>query len=439
MTSSTPVRQVIDLIDPSANLIFNMSLDEAREHVASGDATRAREIEGQFAITTQRGETVRMARSLGFPLRYFIVKKVDGPALVVSDRIDSIKDWLDAEGFGDQFHPSYTRMVPAHYITTIELLGCPDPNPTYTRYFEPERNALPADVGEIGRRYVGALHDQVATWLKTLPDDAPIGVCFSGGIDSGAVFLATYHAMLQLGLNPSRLKAFTLSVDGGGEDLEQAREFLEAVNLQLFHEVIEVSADEIDIDEAIRVIEDYKPLDIDAGAMTLALCRGIRARYPDWKHLIDGDGGDENLKDYPIEENPELTINSVFNNLMLYHEGWGVDSIKHSLTYTGGLSRGCTRTYAPCVSTGFEAFSPFKLPGVVEVAEGIPYVDLTDKDHERLYELKGRVVAAGVKAVTGIDMPVFEKRRFQHGAIAEPQFAGAESDYRRAFNAVFQP
>ncbi len=80
--------------------------------------------------------------------------------------------------------------------------------------------------------------------------------------------------------------------------------------------------------------------------MNLSLLQGIRSRYPDWKYIIDGDGGDENLKDYPIEENPELTIRSVLNNLMLYHEGWGVDSIKHSLTYSGGLSRGYMRTYA---------------------------------------------------------------------------------------------
>jgi asparagine synthase (glutamine-hydrolysing) len=442
MSPSSPIQELIDLIDPSVNLLFNMGLDEARERVASGDAAKVREIEGQFALTTQRGQTVRMARSLGCPLRYFIVKKVDGPALVVSDRIDTIKGWLDAEGFADQFHPSYTRMVPAHYVTTIELVGCPDPNPTYVRYFEPVRNALPADINEIGRRYISALHARTVTWLKSLPDDAPIGVCFSGGIDSGAVFLTTYHAMLELGINPSRLKAFTLSVDGQGEDLDQARQFLEALDLQLFHEVIETSPDVIDIEEAIRVIEDYKPLDIDAGVMTLALCRGIRERYPDWKHLIDGDGGDENLKDYPIEENPELTINSVFNNLLLYHEGWGVDSIKHSLTYSGGLSRGCTRTYAPCSTLGFEAFSPFKLHDVVEIAEGIPFVELTGKDHQRLYELKGKVVSAGVRQVTGFDMPVFEKRRFQHGAVGEPRsaefFLASESEYRRVFNAVYQ-
>jgi len=443
MSHTTPIREVIDLIDPGTNLIFNMGIDEARERVASGDPARVRQIEGQFALTTQRGQTVRMARSLALPLRYFIVKKVDGPALVVSDRIDKIKKWLEEAGFADQFHPSYTRMVPAHYVTTIELVGCPDPNPTYARYFEPQRNVLPPDIEEIGRRYIGALYEQTSAWVKTLPNDAPVGVCFSGGIDSGAVFLTTYRAMLDAGLSPSRLKAFTLSVDGGGEDLVQARQFLETLDLQLFHEVIEVPAESIDIDATIRVIEDYKPLDIDAGAMTLALCRGIRERYPEWKCLIDGDGGDENLKDYPIEENPELTINSVFNNLMLYHEGWGVESIKHSLTYSGGLSRGCTRTYAPSSTLGFEAFSPFKMPKVVEVAEGIPFVALTGKDHERLYELKGSVVSSGVKTVTGFDMPVFEKRRFQHGAMEEPEFAGrfpgSEAEYRRAFNAVFQP
>ncbi len=81
----------------------------------------------------------------------------------------------------------------------------------------------------------------------------------------------------------------------------------------------------------------------------------LRQRYPEWRYLIDGDGGDENLKDYPIEQNPELTIRSVINNPMLYQEGWGVGKIKHSLTYSGGLSRSYSRTYAPAHHFGFLA------------------------------------------------------------------------------------
>jgi asparagine synthase (glutamine-hydrolysing) len=210
------------------------------------------------------------------------------------------------------------------------------------------------------------------------------------------------------------------------------------LDLQLFHEPVEVPPAYLDLREAIRVIEDYKPLDIQSGAMALALCRGIRERYANWHHLVDGDGGDENLKDYPIEENPELTIRSVLNNSMLYHEGWGVDSIKHSLTYSGGLSRGCTRGFAPASHYGFKAFSPFTLPNVVEVSEGIPFIELTDWDHERLYELKGEIVSRGIRAHTGLPMPVFEKRRFQQGALASGGLTRRLPENPAAYRILFQ-
>ena len=109
---------------------------------------------------------------------------------------------------------------------------------------------------------------------------------------------------------------------------------------------------------------------------------------------MDGDGGDENLKDYPIEENPELTIRSVINNQMLYQEGWGVGKIKHSLTYSGGLSRSYTRTYAPAVTSDSTGFSPYLRPAVIAVAEAMPFIELTEYDVPRLYELKGEIVIA---------------------------------------------
>jgi asparagine synthase (glutamine-hydrolysing) len=108
---------------------------------------------------------------------------------------------------------------------------------------------------------------------------------------------------------------------------------------------------------------------------------------------------------------------------MLYQEGWGVGAIKHSLTYSGGQSRGHIRSSAPVRMLGFDGFSPYALPNVIEVAEGIPFIELTDWQHEKLYALKGEIVRRGVEAVTGLSMPVFEKRRFQRGAIAEDKFA----------------
>jgi asparagine synthase (glutamine-hydrolysing) len=363
-----PISRVVDLLDPSLNRISNMDVEAARRRVLSADPVAIRGIDGSFALVASEGTAVRLARSMDRPTRYFLAKRQDGPALYVADRIDTLHRALANDGLANQFHPSYTRMVPAHYVVDLALVGCPDPDPTYIRFFTPARGALPPDVDEIGRRYVAALADEIVKWLRaieargTRPE--PIGVAFSGGIDSASVFLLTYDAMLRLGMPPSRLKAFVLNL-GEGSDVLQARAFLSAVGLSLFLEEIDATPDDLDAEETLRVIEDYKPLDVECAAMGLRLCKGIRDRYPDWRHLADGDGGDENLKDYPIEENPELTIRSVVDNLMLYQEGWGVGRIKHSLTYSGGLSRSYVRTYAPGQRYGFEGFSPYTRPDVI--------------------------------------------------------------------------
>ena len=437
------VSNVIDLTNPEKNVIYNMTHEEAVNIVRSGDVNEVRRIDGQFSLVSVEGKTIRMARSIGRPIRYFIAKRPEGPNLIIAERIDVIYDYLKKEGLENQFHPSYTRMAPAHYITKIELLGCPDPNPVYSRFFTPERNKFThEDPSQIGENYIGVLYNEIKKWLKFKAKTGPIGVTFSAGIDSGSVFLLTYHALKELGESPSRLKAFTLSVDGDGADLIQARKFLEALNLEMFLEPVELDYSTLDWKKAVKVVEDYKPLDIQSATMNLSLLQGIRSRYPDWKYIIDGDGGDENLKDYPIEENPELTIRSVLNNLMLYHEGWGVDSIKHSLTYTGGLSRGYMRTFTPSDLLVFEAFSPYTLPNVIEISEGIPYIDMTNWDHQKLYALKGQIVSKGIRAITGIDMPVFPKRRFQHGAASASDFKrlfpGKEIEYRKEFLSIYE-
>jgi asparagine synthase (glutamine-hydrolysing) len=434
------IEQVVDLTEPEANQIYGLSVEQAREIVLNGSAEEVGRIAGSFALVARGGKTVKLARSLDRPLRYFLAKRQAGPVLIVAARIDTIYQWLKGEGLEAQFQPSYTRMVPAHYVVALQLIGCPDPDPVYTRFFTPSQGGMSSDLDQIGAAYIGALAGEIEQWLARVPAEEPIGVCFSGGIDSGGVFLTTYHVLLKLGMNPARLKAFVLDI-GDGPDVGQARAFLEALRLGLFLEAVATDAASLNVDETIRVVEDYKALDVQSATMAMALCRGVRQRYPTWRYLIDGDGGDENLKDYPIEQNPELTIRSVINNPMLYQEGWGVGKIKHSLTYSGGLSRSYSRTYAPAHYFGFRGFSPFTQPSLIAVAEGIPFIDLTNYDVERLYQLKGEIVARGVKAITGFAMPVFPKRRFQHGALAETTMHSAlpfrEAEYRQKFLSLY--
>jgi len=78
---------------------------------------------------------------------------------------------------------------------------------------------------------------------------------------------------------------------------------------------------------------------------------------------------------------------------------------------------------------------------VIEVAEGTPFIEMTDWDHEKLYALKGQIVGAGIQAVTGVKMPVNPKRRFQHGAGGKDAFDALfpvkETEYRQYFSDAF--
>jgi asparagine synthase (glutamine-hydrolysing) len=77
---------------------------------------------------------------------------------------------------------------------------------------------------------------------------------------------------------------------------------------------------------------------------------------------------------------------------------------------------------------------------VIAIAEAVPFAELTCGSHERLYALKGEIVSRGVRAVLGLEMPVYPKRRFQHGsatpATAARLFTEDEARYRRHFHAL---
>jgi asparagine synthase (glutamine-hydrolysing) len=236
------------------------------------------------------------------------------------------------------------------------------------------------------------------------------------------VFLLARQALSELNRDPNLARAFTLDL-GGGADADQARRWVHELGLESCWEHVSLPGVRPNLEEAIATIEDYHPLDVECAATALLVLKSIRRHYPSINHLLDGDGGDEILKSYPLEDS-DLTISSVLKNPLLYQEGWGIDAIKHSLTFSGGLSRAYVRTYAPAEQLGFTAFSPYTTRSTIAAALAIPFDQLLDGDAERLSALKAEVVREGVEAVTGIQMPVFPKRRFQAGVGGDPYRAG---------------
>ncbi|MGA2694279.1 MAG: asparagine synthetase B family protein, partial [Opitutaceae bacterium] len=92
------IEQLIDLTDPATLRLRNMTVEEARACVLHGSAGAVSEIDGSFALVARDGKRVRMARSLDRPMRYFLAKRREGPALIVSDRIDAIHKYLRGQG-----------------------------------------------------------------------------------------------------------------------------------------------------------------------------------------------------------------------------------------------------------------------------------------------------------------------------------------------------
>jgi asparagine synthase (glutamine-hydrolysing) len=430
------VDRLVDLAGVRSCTLTGASAAEVADAVTRGDVTRLAETDGHFACVGREDRTVRLARTIGIPLRYFVAKMYHGPFLVVADRMDRMFDWCQEQRIGWQFDPVYTRMVPAHYLIEIDQLGCPDPSPRYRRFFNPAIATGTADVEEIGSAYITAAFRSLKHWIATVPAGSPIAVAFSGGVDSTAVFLLARQALIDLDRSPDDLRAFTLDL-GGGADAAQACAALTALGYESQWEVVRAAPGAVELEDAIRTIEDYHPLDVECAATSLVLLRSIRTRYPSLRYLLDGDGGDENLKSYPLEDS-DLTLSSILRNPLLYQEGWGVDAIKHSLVHSGGLSRGYVRTCAPAAVTGFEAFSPFTVRSVVAAAAAIPFEQVLDGSVERLYRLKQDVVRSGIEAVTGIDMPINPKRRFQDGALATPRTRVAKAWCRQVFNRIWE-
>src|SRR5687768_2166053 len=145
MSHTVPIARVVNLIPPHSQRLWSGSETDARLRLLADDARAPLDLEGSFALVAQDGERVLLARSLDRPMRYFLAKAVEGPVLVVAERIDEIAAELARRGWANQFHPSYTRMVPAHHVTTLRLIGCPDPNPMHRRFFDPPRGTLPQD------------------------------------------------------------------------------------------------------------------------------------------------------------------------------------------------------------------------------------------------------------------------------------------------------
>ena len=104
------IRAFLVLIDPVANVSLSVTAEKAAEAVVAGDPDRVRAIDGQYSRSSKSAATWCgwRDRSVG---RCDTSKQTDGPCLIVAERMDEIRRWLDDEGLGDQFHPAFGKSL----------------------------------------------------------------------------------------------------------------------------------------------------------------------------------------------------------------------------------------------------------------------------------------------------------------------------------------
>src|SRR5262245_17227905 len=107
------VERLVDLVGSRESGLTGAALAEVDAAVHGLDPDRLERTDGHFAVVTREDKTVRLARTIGLPLRYFVAKRYHGPFLVVADRMEAIYRYCCERKIGWQFDPLYTRMLPA--------------------------------------------------------------------------------------------------------------------------------------------------------------------------------------------------------------------------------------------------------------------------------------------------------------------------------------
>ena len=190
---------------------------EVQRWLLAGDAEAVLGVDGSFALA-RAGRRAHRPGAQPRPADALLPRQGDRRAGADRRRAHRRdRGELARRGWSAQFHPSYTRMVPAHHVTdaAARRLSRSEPGPPALLRSAARHAAdgsRSSSAATTSRRSTPSCGDGSRAQDPT----APIGVPFSGGIDSGAVLLCLYKLLLNEGQSPARLKAFTLSIDGDG-------------------------------------------------------------------------------------------------------------------------------------------------------------------------------------------------------------------------------
>jgi len=161
-----------------------------------------------------------------------------------------------------------------------------------------EISPAPMGMADAVRQFKAELAASVESHLP--PDDLPVAVFCSGGIDSSAILFEAVEACKRRGWDP-KTKLVTSVGTASGEDPQFAARLTEELDVPFVFEQISIDSMIEYIPFAVRVMESFEPNHIRAGTTSLALAR--RVAQDGFRVALLGEGADELLGGY--EEFPD--------------------------------------------------------------------------------------------------------------------------------------
>jgi asparagine synthase (glutamine-hydrolysing) len=195
---SKHVHRVIDLVDPASQGLIGIDAGAARSLLLERPAEAALGIRGSFALVAAKRAApgsswlaASIARCASFSPRN---RGADARRRRAHRRHPRLSG---RGGYGHQFHPSYTRMVPAHHVTTLRARRLPDPQPAHARFFAPTMGRCPP-TSTSSASATSARSSTRERWLARRPRGADRRARSRAARQHRAL-LALHHALLASG------------------------------------------------------------------------------------------------------------------------------------------------------------------------------------------------------------------------------------------------
>lgn len=241
-------------------------------------AKKLRKCEGVFGVTCKKGDNLFIARDFVGEMPLYFLISPQNRKIYITNTISDLK--LHAEDFAFES----VRTVPATYVVKLSLKTG---EYSYLKYYKASSVKYSNRLAVVAEETVRRLEEAIRKRLSLTK--GRVAVLLSGGTDSFSIAYLLSHYRRDL-------VAYTLTVDGKGRDLPNARRAADFLKIPLRQ--VDVTSKQVmnALNKAVELSELYKDYDVFMAVGSYLLAK--RLKKDGIGIVYTGDGANELFGDY---------------------------------------------------------------------------------------------------------------------------------------------